>query len=52
MNSVDRWESVRQTAGIAPDKWAVMSSDERRAVERTLRRPPQNRMVERPGRDR
>lgn len=52
MNSVDRWEAVRAAAGIAPEKWAAMSRDERRAIERALRRPARNRMVERPGRTR
>lgn len=52
MSSVDRWESVRLAAGIASEKWAVMTRAERRQVERSLNRSPRNRMVERPGRDR
>lgn len=52
MSSVDRWESVRLAADIAPEKWALLTRFERREVERSLNRAPRNRMVERPGRDR
>jgi len=48
----DRSEDARRIAGVAPEKWAVMNREERRAAVRATRQAPHDRQIRRPGRDR
>jgi hypothetical protein len=50
--SAQQWEQIRELAGIPREKWAVMNRADRRAAARATRRPPRDRMVQKPGRDR
>jgi hypothetical protein len=50
--TAQQWEQIRQALGISPEKWAAMNRAERRDAARATRRPPRDRQIRQPGRDR